>query len=63
MFRSSGLIERPRNFDFRFIIILKKEILVALPAMELNLEKCNSGGLHKNHAVATWNLGTISAFA
>jgi hypothetical protein len=22
-----------------------------------------SGGLHEKHAVATWNLGTISAFA
>ena len=25
--------------------------------------KFNSGGLHERHVVATWNLGTISAFA
>jgi hypothetical protein len=53
----------PRNFDFRFSIILKKVILVALPSRELNFDKFKSGGLRKKHAVATWNLGTISAFA
>jgi hypothetical protein len=26
-------------------------------------DKFKSGGLHERHAVATWNLGTISAFA
>jgi hypothetical protein len=42
---------------------LDKLILVALTAMELNFDKFKSGGLHEKHAVATWNLGTISAFA
>jgi hypothetical protein len=61
MFRSSGLRQGPRNFDFRFSII--KEKLVALSARKLNFDKFKSGGLHEKHAVATWNLGTISAFA
>jgi hypothetical protein len=54
---------RQGNFDFRFSIILKNIILVALPARELNFDKHKLGGLHEKHAVATWNLGTISAFA
>jgi hypothetical protein len=60
---SSGLIQGPRNFDFTFSIILTKIILVVLPARKLNFDKFKSGGLHERHAVATWNLGTISAFA
>jgi hypothetical protein len=62
MVRTSGLRQGPRDFDFRFSIILKKK-LVALPARELNFDEFKSGGLHEKHAVATWNLGTISAFA
>jgi hypothetical protein len=38
-------------------------IEVALSAEELNFDKFKSGGLRERHAVATWNLGTISAFA
>jgi hypothetical protein len=38
-------------------------LVVALSAEELNFDKFKSGGLHERHAVATWNLGTISAFA
>jgi hypothetical protein len=34
---------------------------VALSAGELNFDKFKPGGLHEKHAVATWNLGTISA--
>jgi hypothetical protein len=63
MVRSSGLRQGPRDFDFRFSIILKKKIVVALPARELNSDEFKSGGLHEKHAVATWNLGTVSAFA
>jgi hypothetical protein len=62
MVRSSGLRQWPRDFDFKFSIILKKK-LVALPAGELNFDKFKLGGLHEKHAVATWNLGTSSAFA
>jgi hypothetical protein len=31
--------------------------------MELNFDELKSGGLVEKHAVATWDLGTISAFA
>jgi hypothetical protein len=31
--------------------------------MELNFDVFKLGGLHEKHVVATWNLGTISAFA
>jgi hypothetical protein len=40
-----------------------KKSLVALPARELNFDKFQSGGLHEKNGVATWNLGTISAFS
>jgi hypothetical protein len=63
MVKSSGLRLGPRNFEFRFSIIWEKIIVVAFPAMELNFDKFKSGGLHEKHAVATWNLGTISALA
>jgi hypothetical protein len=38
-------------------------MLVAFPARELNFDKFKLGGRHEKHPVATWNLGTISAFA
>jgi hypothetical protein len=41
---------------------LEKSKLLALTTMELNFDEFNSGELHKKHAVATWNLGTTSAF-
>jgi hypothetical protein len=63
MVRCSGLRQGPRNFDFRFSIILKIIISVALLSKELNFDEFKSGELHEKHAVATWNLGTISAFA
>jgi hypothetical protein len=63
MVRSSDLIQGPRNFYFRISIILKKIIVVALPARELYFIKLKSGGLQEKHAVAAWNLGTVSAFA
>jgi hypothetical protein len=63
MVRSSSLRQGPRNFDYKFSIILKNIIIVALTARELNSDNFKSGGLHEKHAVATWNLGTISAFA
>jgi hypothetical protein len=42
---------------------LEKIILVVLTARELNFDEFKSGRLHEKHAVATWNLGTISALA
>jgi hypothetical protein len=44
MVKSSGLRQAPRNFDFRFSIVLKKIVLVALPARELNFDKFKPGG-------------------
>jgi hypothetical protein len=43
------------KFVFTYII------LVILTARERNFDEFKSGGLHEKHAVATWNLGTISA--
>jgi hypothetical protein len=37
---------------------LEKIIVVALTKMELNFDELGSRGLHKNHGVTTWNLGT-----
>jgi hypothetical protein len=36
---------------------------VALTAKELNFDEFKSEGLREKHAVATWNLGTISEFS
>jgi hypothetical protein len=56
----------PRNFDFLIkcqnFIIWKKN-LVDLKARGLNFVEFKSGGLHEKHAVPTWNLRNISAFA
>jgi hypothetical protein len=38
-------------------------MLLSLTAKELNFDEFKSGGLHEKHAVATGNLGTVSAFA
>jgi hypothetical protein len=43
--------------------IIRKKKLVVLAAMGLNVEEFKSGRLHEKHAVATWKLGTVSAFA
>jgi hypothetical protein len=37
--------------------------IVAFRAEGFNFDEFKSGGLHEKHAVATGNLGTISAFA
>jgi hypothetical protein len=37
-------------------------MLVALAAVEINFDGFKSRELHEKHAVATWNLGTMSAF-
>jgi hypothetical protein len=56
MVRSSGFRQGPRDFDFRFsiLVILKKKIIEALTARGLNFDEFNSGGLYEKHAVATW---------
>jgi hypothetical protein len=45
------------------IIWKKKTILEALTATGLNFEQLTSRGLQEKNAVATWDLGSISAFA
>jgi hypothetical protein len=41
---------------------LEKINFGGLTAMELNFDEFKSGELHEKHTVATWKLGTISAF-
>jgi hypothetical protein len=43
--------------------IIWKDNLVVFTEGAFDFDKFKSGGLHEKHAVATWNLGTISAFA
>jgi hypothetical protein len=45
------------------ICIIFKNNLVAFAAEGSNFEEFKLGGLREKQAVATWNLGTISAFA
>jgi hypothetical protein len=61
MIRSSGLREGPRSFDLRISVCVYN--FGILTARDRNFDEFKSGGLHEKHAVATWNLGTISAFA
>jgi hypothetical protein len=42
--------------------IIGKNNFVALTAEGFNFGEFKSSGLHEKHAVATWNLGTISVF-
>jgi hypothetical protein len=46
-----------------FIDNLKKQLNRRRPQRGVILMSLKSGELHDKHAVATWNLGTISAFA
>jgi hypothetical protein len=63
MVRNSGLKQGASEFLFQIYITLEKKNVETLKARELNFDKFRSGELHERHAVATWNLGTISAFA
>jgi hypothetical protein len=45
------------------MIIWKVLSFIGLHSNRVNFDQFKSGGLHEKHAVATWNLGTISAFA
>jgi hypothetical protein len=47
----------------RVTVQFGKIILLALTAMGLSFAECKSGGLHEKHAIATWKLKTIPAFA
>jgi hypothetical protein len=45
-----------------FIDNLQKKINQRHPQLGVILMSLKLGGLHEMHAVATWNLGTISAY-
>jgi hypothetical protein len=50
---------RSRNLELHIF----SNNLVAFTANEFNFDESKSRGLHKKHAAATRNLGTISEFA
>jgi hypothetical protein len=51
------------NFEFLIVLSLIWKTNRRHPQQGIILMCLKSGGLHEKHAVATWNLGTISAFA
>jgi hypothetical protein len=54
---------RQRSFEFLIVLsIIWKTSNQRNPQQGVILMSLKSGGLHEKHAVATWNLGTISAF-
>jgi hypothetical protein len=57
--------DRERNFEFLIVlwIMKKKQLNWRRPRQGVILMSLKLGGLHEKHAVATWNFGTISAFA
>jgi hypothetical protein len=56
--------DRQRNFEFLIVSsIIWKTIKSAASTTGVILMSLKLGGLHEKHAVATWNLGTIAAFA
>jgi hypothetical protein len=52
-----------RNFEFLIVLSIIWKTNRRDPQQGIILMCLKSGGLHENYAVATWNLGTISAFA
>jgi hypothetical protein len=63
---SSGLRQRLLDFHFSELVanyIIQRDNFVASKADEINFDKFKSGDLREKLAVATGNLGTISAFA
>jgi hypothetical protein len=55
--------DRERNFEFMIVLWIIYKINRRHPQQGAILMSLKLGGLHEKHAVATWNLGTISAFA
>jgi hypothetical protein len=54
---------RERNFEFLIVLSIIWKTNRRHPQLGVIFMSLKSGGLHEKHAVATWNLGTISAFA
>jgi hypothetical protein len=55
--------DRERNFEFLIVLSIIKKTNRRHPQQGVILMSLKLGGLREKHAVATWNLGTISAFA
>jgi hypothetical protein len=49
--------------NLRRIVQIEEYVLVALTTREINFDDSNLGALNEKRSVATWNLGTVSAFA
>jgi hypothetical protein len=60
-----GDIKQTAEFLFSDYLIdnLERQVIWQHPQQGLIVMNSKSRGLHEKHAVATWNLGTISAFA
>jgi hypothetical protein len=56
--------DRQRNFEFLIVLsIIWKTIKSTVSTTGGNFDELKSGELDDKHAVATWSLGIISAFA
>jgi hypothetical protein len=55
--------DRQRNFEFLIVLTLIWKANRRHPQQGVIFMSLKSRGLHEKFAVATWNLGTISAFA
>jgi hypothetical protein len=58
-----GFEQTEEFFISDYLTNLEKQVIWQHRQKGLILMSLKSGGLHEEHAVATWNLGTISAFA
>jgi hypothetical protein len=55
--------DRQRNFEFLIVLTIIWKTNRRHPQQGVIFTSLKSGGLHEKLAVATWTLGTISAFA
>jgi hypothetical protein len=55
--------DRQQNFEFLIVLSIIYKTNRRHPQQGVILVSLKLGGLHEKHAVATWNLGTMSAFA
>jgi hypothetical protein len=55
--------DRQLNFEFLIVLSIIWKTNRRNPQKEVIFMSSKPGGLHEKHAVATWNLETISSFA
>jgi hypothetical protein len=55
--------DKQRDFEFLIVLSIIWKTNRQHPQQGVILMSLKSGRLHEKHAAATWNLGTISAFA